>query len=302
MQTPKIYFSLTTIPERIEILPKALKSIIDQDGYDKVTKTYLCIDDNLPPETVEKYKKFESRKNRIELKICPAKWRSCNKLIPVYKEHGKDSIIVTWDDDKVYPKDTFSQLLDGHNEHPDCIIAEECNPVIRCPGSTKSTFVIVYQNTVSPKFGQESFDQYLSNACLFPPDCFTDIIYDYDKMMEFTNHHDEQWFRVASTLKGTRVVNLPYIFSYCLEDDVVIPSGVTLSEINGNLQNILDYNIRFNKLFGEEINKVLDKVPVRFFVTPEKEATVTVSALFGADIYLEDTVLPHADGTVTVCE
>ncbi len=57
-----------------------------------------------------------------------------------------------------------------------------------------------------------------------------------------------------------------------------------------------------NRLMGYVQPDETALISEAFFVTPEKEATVTVSALFGADIYLEETVLPHADGTVTVCE
>lgn len=39
-----------------------------------------------------------------------------------------------------------------------------------------------------------------------------------------------------------------------------------------------------------------------FVITPEKETTVSVIAFFGEDAYLQETILPHADGTVSVCE
>ena len=37
-----------------------------------------------------------------------------------------------------------------------------------------------------------------------------------------------------------------------------------------------------------------------FVISAEKETTVSVSAYFGGETYLEETVIPHADGSVTV--
>ena len=39
-----------------------------------------------------------------------------------------------------------------------------------------------------------------------------------------------------------------------------------------------------------------------FLISPEKETAVSVHAYFGAEPYLEDTILPHADGTVSAAE
>ena len=60
----------------------------------------------------------------------------------------------------------------------------------------------------------------------------------------------------------------------------------------------------------ERENHVLDQVPPNetvliseaFLIDTEKETTVSVSAYFGEDNYLEETILPHTDGTITVCE
>lgn len=38
-----------------------------------------------------------------------------------------------------------------------------------------------------------------------------------------------------------------------------------------------------------------------FVIDAEKETTVSVVAYLGGEIYLEETVIPHADGTVSVC-
>ena len=39
-----------------------------------------------------------------------------------------------------------------------------------------------------------------------------------------------------------------------------------------------------------------------FIISAEKETTVAVGAYFADENYLEETILPHADGTVSVSE
>lgn len=146
---------------------------------------------------------------RVEVKLRDGRWRSANKLVWTYKD-GPDAVIVCFDDDKAYPDECLEQLLEAWRRDPDCIIAQEVNPA-----AVVSEGRIEYLNAVDVKLGQKEFGKYLSNACLFPPRCFSEDLYDYDSFRYVTNGmHDELWFWIASTLNGTRCVGLDYTFSY----------------------------------------------------------------------------------------
>jgi len=67
------------------------------------------VDDNITAADYAKYKKLRSIDKKIRIKTCPAKWRSCNKLVWVYKDHP-DDVIACFDDDKIYPPETLEQL------------------------------------------------------------------------------------------------------------------------------------------------------------------------------------------------
>lgn len=76
------------------------------------------------------YRELVKLDNKIKIKVCPAKWKSCNKLVWVYKEHP-DDIIVCFDDDKNYPPETLEQVYEMWKKHPECIVAQEINPIVR---------------------------------------------------------------------------------------------------------------------------------------------------------------------------
>jgi len=67
---------------------------------------YINIDDNLSDKDYETYNSIMKMDKKIKIKVCPAKWKSCNKLVWVYKEH-QDDVIVCFDDDKCYPPKTL---------------------------------------------------------------------------------------------------------------------------------------------------------------------------------------------------
>jgi hypothetical protein len=88
-------------------------------------------------------------------------------LIPTYEKHH-DDVIICFDDDKNYPVDCLRQLLEAYDRHPNCIIAQEINPSI-----VDSNSRLIYLNAIDVKLEQEAFGKYLSNACLFSPNCFS---------------------------------------------------------------------------------------------------------------------------------
>ena len=155
------------------------------------------------------YDEFKALEPRIEVKLCDYKSRSANKLIWTYKDNP-DSVIVCFDDDKDYPVECLEQLCSVWKKNQDCIIAQEINPAV----FFKQDF-IGYLNGMDIKLMQKEWGKYLSNACLFPPNCFSDELYDYDTFYYITQgNNDELWFWIMSTLNGVQSIGLNNTYSY----------------------------------------------------------------------------------------
>ena len=250
--------------------------------YDKVDIFYINVDDNLSKEDYERYESLRNIDKKIQIKVCPAKWRSCNKLVWVYKDHP-DDMIICFDDDKRYPQETIERLYEQWKKNENCIIAYEINPTV-----IKDNGDVNYVNSIDVKLLQREYGKYLSNACLFPPRCFSDLLFDYDSMMYVTNgFHDELWFWIVSTLNGVACVGLDYTFSLSIDEGVQICQMESdLTNTNANPQTIAGYNKRLTEKYGEQIKNVMENNPTTFYITHSNILAITgnmgfIHALYG---------------------
>jgi hypothetical protein len=256
----KVIVSMATIPSRKNRLLENIPSLIHQRyHYDKLIINVL---DNLSDEDYEFYNNIAQMDVRISINKVEDKWKSCNKLLPVLKLFP-DDIIITVDDDIFYPNDCIGTLMRQYVETPDCIIAQETNPIVI--ENEKIKFI----NMFDVKLMQKSWSKYLSGCCLFPPHVFDGSnVFDWDKMMEVTNGtHDELWFWINSTLNGVRVIGLNYIWTF--EFDVITKwkdDEFKLSNININEGKAEVYLEKINEIYGKELLKMLRSQKAEFTI------------------------------------
>ena len=265
---PKLIVSMASYPKRFEYCKRTLDSILHQTIIELVDTVYINIDDNLSSEDVAKYESLKKYSPKIKIRICPAKWRSANKLVWTYKEHH-DDIIFCFDDDKNYPLTAMERLYEEWERHPDCIVAEEVNPY------TIDSDGVKYIDDVDIKLKQRDFAKYLSNNCLFPPNCFSDLLFDFDKFQYVTQgNHDELWFWIVSTLMGVRVIGLDWTYA-CFIDGIWMEEGESdLFKINSDNNVRNGYYSRMNELFGDAMKKVMMEKPVQIDLNRENKVAI----------------------------
>lgn len=256
----KVIVSITTIPKRMERFKENIPSILNQ----KYPFDVLMI--NIPDTTTNEetifYNSIRELDNRIIINKVDDCWRSCNKLIPTLKLFP-DDIIITMDDDIYYPSDCVGTLMRQHIKTPDCIIAQETNPLIIEGDRIRNIYA------VDIKLMQKSWARYLSNCCLFPPHVFDGTeLFNYDKMMEVTKgSHDEFWFWINSTLNGVMVIGLNYVKHFRFNTISEWNDGeYRLCDINTDPDIIQYHEEQLNKLYGEQILKLTDERKTEFFV------------------------------------
>lgn len=274
----ELVLSLTSTPARLRngYLRGVLEYLPKYEMLERVDKFYICLDDNLNDADLKAYEGLvreteEKTGIRFSILAGSAQWRSCNKLLPVYLENP-DHYILTIDDDARYPADAFLQLFEQAAATPDCIVCQEANPLVR------TEYGCAFLNSVDVMLRQRCWSSYLSNACLFPPNCFDEeYLTNLDDFKYIWNSsHDEKHFMVASIMKGTQVVSLPHTYSYELEknefgDPVKYPEGSeALSILNRGPEVINQMNSRCIERYGNILlQKTLEK-PVVFELTPEQ--------------------------------
>ena len=250
--------SITTIPCRKVMFLQTLPYILKQKYIKKIC---INLDNNLSEEDYAFYDNLVAKQDsRIEInKNCDPSWRSANKLIPTLLKYP-DDIIITMDDDFSYDENNTKEMIETYIRNPECIIAQEINPVVFNNGELR------YYNKLDIKLMQKEYGKYLTNCCLFPPHVFDNTeVFDLDKMLRLTNGtHDELWFWEQTVLKGVKVIGLDQTISLTIDSDIIhSDTDYQLSNINAEQSNIDNYNNLFNNEYGEKI-KTLFNSPQTF--------------------------------------
>ena len=115
----RVVGSLTTIPSRIGHIEKTLHSIIDQ-SY-KLDELYLNIPYSCSRENIE-YVIPDSFSNYCNI-IRGQDYGPLTKLIgPLLIEQDPDTVIITFNDDAIYPESLVEKLLSKHAKDPEVAI------------------------------------------------------------------------------------------------------------------------------------------------------------------------------------
>lgn len=115
-----VVVSITSFPSRIHSVHLAIKSLFLQ-SY-KPDKIILWLAADQFPEGLKDKKLLKLQENGLEIKFCDD-LKSHKKYYYVMQQE-KDSIVITYDDDLIYPRNSIDLLMKKHQQYPKCVI---CN-------------------------------------------------------------------------------------------------------------------------------------------------------------------------------
>lgn len=195
----QVVVSLTTHGSRLYDVHLAIESIMQ--GTIRPNKIILWISEKDKSVALPVYLQNQQMRG-LEIKYC-TDIRSYTKLIPALQTYP-DSIIVTIDDDIIYPFDTLEHLTQAHNLFPDCIC---------------SNFVREYPNSFS---GNELLNNWPANnqkpftssygffegfgGVLYPPRALNNEVFNEKVFMNSCETSDDIWFNAMALLNDTKVV------------------------------------------------------------------------------------------------
>lgn len=237
----ELIVSLTTHSHRIEKVGLAIQSIMDQTL--KADKIVLSINKE----------KFNNENIPNTLKLLENRGLTINyckdigpytKLVPVLKIHP-ESIIVTVDDDLIYPRNLLETLYKAYEIEPNFIhclrmhymkfaSSGEIKPYSEwdlCSGTTKA------DNYVFPTG---------VGGVLYPPHSFNDEVFNEDAFMKLSPNADDVWFKAMSLLNN---VLCKKVDSDIMNNPVVI-SGTEFSGLkHENLYNNAN-DVKIDQVFS----------------------------------------------------
>ena len=195
--------SLTSFPDRINTLHITIKSLLVQDFKPDYLVLYLAENQFENKEKDLPQNLLELKKYGLEIRWYIDDIRSYKKLIPALNDF-KNSIIITFDDDIVYKKNTISTLYNAYLKDSKNIYAQRSARIYLEDDTIKN----LKSNELYIKdFNLPSFKNRLTGCAgvLYPPNCFYKDIDNKELFFNLIPTHDDVWFWTMAVLNGTKI-------------------------------------------------------------------------------------------------
>jgi Glycosyl transferase family 2 len=194
-----VIVSLTSFPARIDRVRPTLWSLLSQSRPPDRLVLVLAEDDfpdrHLPSRVTE----LESL--GVEFRWVVRNIGSYKKLIPILADHPSD-VIVTADDDVLYPRDWLADLLEAHKQAPDRIIAHRAYAIAMGAGRPLPYLQWRPADTRTPSRLVFPTGR---GGILYPPAALSAKVFDVDLALQLCPYADDIWFKAMSLKAGTRV-------------------------------------------------------------------------------------------------
>lgn len=194
--------SLTTYPQREKKVQWTLKTLFNQTA--EIDKIILWLSEEQYPEKkipdeIKQYMDFG-----LEVRFCE-ELRSHKKYYYTMMENPQ-AIVVTVDDDVLYPEDTIEHLLTKHQRFPNAVV---CNQA-RLIQSENGEF-LPYRDwgvNISPNI--DGPDMRIlpigEGGILYPPGCLHEEVFNRQLIKDIALYADDLWLKTMAMKNGTMAV------------------------------------------------------------------------------------------------
>ena len=251
---PELIVSLTSYPKRFGSVFLAIESLLNQTLQPDKIILWLAeeeVEQNPLPLNLTKLKS-----RGLEIRIVKENITSYKKLIFAI-EQFPHCLIVTCDDDAMYPKWFLQNLYRSYQQHPDCISAYRCR-LMRKTSARQLAPYNHWQFATNKRACYELFHTG-SGGALFPPGALNEKT-SHRIFMQLCPSADDVWFKAMSLLNQTKTV--------MVNDKSMEFPQIT---IQGSQQNALwKANVEKN---DEQIKKVFDHFDLYHYISMRDEAS-----------------------------
>ena len=222
--------SLASFPERIGEVSQTVTTLLRQDL--KPDKVILWLD---PAEFPGGKSSLPAALLDLEAYGLEIAWggalRSYNKLVPALEKYP-EAVLVTADDDLLYPRDWLRRLYEAHLREPEAIVAHRAHLI-----KFENGMVYPYARWEKGFVSSEPRADLLpttGGGVLYPPHSLYKDVTDAAKFKQIAPFADDLWFWGMAMLNGRKVVSLgPGVL--CLinpEREFGKAKGFTLGQVN----------------------------------------------------------------------
>ena len=256
--------SLTSFPARIDTVNQTIKTLLNQTVKAKKIVLWLA-DSQFPNKEKDLPRKLLClRKKGLSIEWCKD-LRSFKKLIPALQEYPED-IIVTADDDILYPENWLELLLKGYLGNPDII---SCHRAHTVKYDSHGKIQPYGQWRGKCRLSVPSYLNFPTSGagCLYPPHCLHRDVMNIKKFQKLCPQADDIWFWGMAVLKGTKIKIVKNNISNLKYVPGTQEADTCLWRTN-NGQHLNDVQVRnFLKAYPRVLRRVLNEPKPDIFKT-----------------------------------
>lgn len=212
--TSDVIVSLTSFPARITVVHLAIKSMLNQTEKPKKIVLWLGKDyfplgeDNLPSSLLE------LKPLGLDIAFCED-LKAHTKYFYAFQKYP-NNLIVTVDDDIIYPKNLLSTLLETQQQYPNCVVANRVRNMKIENDSFKSyrQWGINELNNLGPS--KKLFATGVGGV-LYQPSFFLKSFFDIESIKNTNCIGDDIWLKAGQIVNNIPVVFTNYYFKPFIE-------------------------------------------------------------------------------------
>ena len=294
-----VIVSLTSYPERINTVNKTIKTLLNQSLLPKKVVLVLGEDKfpNKENDLPENLKFLFS--DKFQILWTPKDLCSYTKLIPALKKYPNE-IIVTADDDILYPFNWLELLVNSYRKNPDCI---HCHRAFRILVSDRILEYSKWARGIISEIGaygisgnavlKPDFQNYFTgvSGVLYPPNSLHKDVFNEQLWKEIAKTEDDAWFWANAVHNGTKIKVVNDNIGLCNQDMESNQSSALykINSLNNTSQNILNNVFKYFKDVEQRIINDNNDIIISLTSYPERIGTLH----FVIKSLLEQTIKPY---------
>lgn len=203
-----IIVSLTSYPARIQNLWMVIKTLLNQKGIDNY-KVILWLSEIQFPKGIDSLPKslMQLIAKGLDVRFVSDDLKSHKKYYYAFKEYP-NNIVITVDDDVLYPSRLIKTLFDVHKRYSNCVICNRGIKIDKIKSYSKwenvDQFLIPQNNILPTGIG----------GVLYPPHCYNKCIFDVKAIKATCINGDDLWLNFMCRLNDTKVVHTGAKFGF----------------------------------------------------------------------------------------
>ena len=235
-----VVVSLTTYPSRLNTVFLTIESLLNQTVKPDKIILWLSKEEIYENQIPKNIKKLQSRGLTIKFTTF---FKSYGKLIPAINAY-KNSLIITVDDDTIYPRCFIARLLNTQKKYPNCIVAYRCSFITKLSDNELSPY-LSWKNAEMKK---PSFNLFPTGCggILYSPNSLNQEIFNKEVFSKLCPLGDDIWFKAMALLNNTKTV-------------LVYDKSVEFPIIPGSQKNALWHENVTNTKNDEQFKNIFDR-------------------------------------------